>query len=272
LPRSIQVPKWHSQSDAASLAADLEYWGLHLWIIFDRDFESPALLQQGIFELTAEELARAERFSQRQDCHHFIVGRWMLRQLLGSYSFTLPRNIEFAIDEHGRPSLANPAFPIDFNLSHTAGIITCAFALRGKVGIDVEKVRPDRFDPNMARNYFSEVSCRDILDAPPNCREQRFFEHWVLTEAYAKARGDGLTLPAPLSFSFEGGDRGAIRVVCSEEISSNGWQFYLLRPGAEHRMAIATARGSIRAPIVRALRPDGSYRMVLDTVASYGSL
>ncbi len=140
----------------------------------------------------------------------------MLRHLLGKHSLAVPREITFAINQHGRLEFVGfNRLRIQFNLSHTDGMVACAFTSGAEIGIDVEPVRQSRFDMEIAHNYFSAAACRDILRASGDSRTERFFEYWVLMEAYAKARGAGL-VHTEGSFVFETGDRSRIRFIPSQ--------------------------------------------------------
>src|SRR5215471_9230158 len=113
--------------DEGAPSASLAPGCIHIWCVNGEDIDDPALLRQGASDLTAPEVARAERFVKRGDRHHFIIGRWMLRHLLGEYSLAVPREITFALNEHGRPELAGlNRLRIQFNLSHTDGLVACA--------------------------------------------------------------------------------------------------------------------------------------------------
>jgi 4'-phosphopantetheinyl transferase len=254
--------------DEGPPSASLAFGCIHIWCVNGEDIDDPALLRQGASDLTAPEVARAERFVKREDRHHFIIGRWMLRHLLSKYSPAVPREITFAINEHGRPELAGlNRVGIHFNLSHTDGLVACAFTSGTAIGIDVERMRQSSFDMEIACDYFSAAARRDILRASGDSRTERFFEYWVLTEAYAKARGTGL-VDTEGSFVLESGDRSLIRFIPSQARDRTAWNFWLAAPAPGYRMAVALAAKPSRPPIVRRLRPDGSYDATFQTLAS----
>jgi len=256
-------------ADAERLSASLSPGRVHVWCVTGEDIDDPALLRQGVTDLSATEAARAARFARREDRHHFIIGKWMLRHLLAAYLSTAPRDIVFATNQHGRPELAGcNRLPLHFNLSHTDGLVACAFASGIKIGIDAEYVRPSRFDIEVARNYFSVEAWRDILDGCGISQTERFFEYWVLTEARAKARGVGLLRPADGSFVHERDDRSRIRFVSSQASDPTDWTFWLSEPAAGYRMAVAMAGEPDGPPIVRRLRPDGFCGTNCRTIAS----
>jgi 4'-phosphopantetheinyl transferase len=254
--------------DEGTPPASLASGCIHIWCVDGKDINDPVILRRGASDLTASEVARAERFVKQEDRHRFIVGRWMLRHLLGKYSLAVPREITFAINQHGRPELVGlNRLRIHFNLSHTDGLVACAFTSGTAIGIDVERMRQSSFDMEIACNYFSTAACRDILHATGGSRMERFFEYWVLMEAYAKARGTGL-VHTEGSFVFENGDRSRIRFIPSRAKDRTVWNFWLAAPARGYRMAVAVAARPSGPPIVRRLRPDGSYNATFRTLAS----
>jgi len=68
-------------------------------------------------------------------------------------------------------------------------------ALRNRLGIDVECVRPSiRIDhDDVARETFSSEEIASLRAVDPQLRSQAFFELWTRKEAYLKAIGDGLS-------------------------------------------------------------------------------
>src|SRR5258708_6017768 len=59
--------------------------------------------------LSADEVARAERFHFARDRQHFIVARGLLRTLLGRYLHIPPEDLSFAYNAYGKPELAPSA-------------------------------------------------------------------------------------------------------------------------------------------------------------------
>lgn len=242
---------------------------VHVWYVAGKDIDDPAILRQGASRLTAVEAARAASFARREDRHRFIVGRWMLRRLLSAYPPAISDGITFAIDRHGRPELAgpNPSL-IHFNLSHTDGLVACAFTAGSEIGIDAERIRASRLDMEVARNYFSIAACRDIVDAPGSLQAERFLEYWVLTEACAKAHGAGLLAPAAGSFALENADRSRIHFTPSRASDPTAWSFWLAEPAVDYRIAVALAGKPSGPPLVRRLLPEGSCDAQCRTVAA----
>jgi len=146
------------------------------------------------FELLSEdETARAARFVFPRDRSHFIVGRGLLRELLGMYLRCTPEKLRFKTGQFGKLSLADHP-EVRFNLSHSYGLVLYAFALERELGIDAEKIRAEFATEEIAERYFSLVEQRELRALPMELRTEAFFLCWTRKEAYAKAHGDGLQI------------------------------------------------------------------------------
>ena len=142
--------------------------------------------------LSDEERERLERLRRPEDRRDYAVAHALLRQTLASSGSRAAADWQFTTDDRGRPGLVNGQ--LAFSLSHTRGLVACAVATAGQVGLDVEAVRPIEA-AQIADDFFSPQEQRelDLLDAP--AAALRFFDCWTLKEAYSKAIGAGLDLP-----------------------------------------------------------------------------
>ena len=134
------------------------------------------------------EQVRLKRFVQAEAALHFLAGRLLLRRALQEYQLAPPNA---AVSEGAeKPFLIN--FPsIDFNISHSGGLVVCAVSTGGRIGVDTERVKT--LDMSAFQDYFSEKERQWMQKtASP---EQAFFRLWTRKEALAKADGRGLSLP-----------------------------------------------------------------------------
>jgi 4'-phosphopantetheinyl transferase len=147
--------------------------------------------------LSADEIARAEKFVFARDREHFIAARGILRMLLGRYLRKPPAGIALGKGPHDKPYLRAEAGepPLQFNLSHSHGLALYAFAMHREMGIDLEKLRPDFAAAEIAERFFSAHEQEELRALPPGLRTEGFFLCWTRKEAYLKARGDGLRIP-----------------------------------------------------------------------------
>lgn len=146
------------------------------------------------------ERAQAERFAFDADRRDYLVAHGLRRQLLGRTLGVPPEALRFTVDEpRGKPRLAWPERTgIDFNLSHTHGLVACAWSVPRHA--DAASVRPVGVDcENASRpidDDVAEVFCNAAeLAAVSGPATTARVNVWVMKEALLKASGRGLELP-----------------------------------------------------------------------------
>lgn len=145
--------------------------------------------------LTPGEIKRADRYYFPRDRENFIASRGILRVLLGKYLNVQPDGINLHFNKYGKPFLKNCEGSLNFNVSHSNGKILLAFARNHEIGIDIEYIRPDFADLEIARHYFSASEILALSRLPEASRKYGFFSCWTRKEAYIKAKGRGLSIP-----------------------------------------------------------------------------
>ena len=193
--------------------------------------------------LSADEQDRAKRFHFDRDRLHYVAAHLLLRDSLARYVDSNPQALQFQKSEFGKPFLSKPEVkgPLEFNLTHTQGLVACAVS-RTRVGIDAEFV--DRiFDDTFSKWVMAEHERQDLQQYADQSRTIRLLECWTLKEAYLKAKGVGLSQSLD-SFSFVRKNDGyQLQLNESHLDSSLKWQFHLesmLSP--KHIMSIAQER------------------------------
>lgn len=183
---------WSSPREAPVLATQ----DVHVWR-FSLD-QSPTIVNTFRRLLTPDEQMRADRFHFEKDRHNFIAARGCLRTIIAQYLKTLPHEVRFGYNDHGKPRLLNSggaADPLHFNVTHSAGIALYAFTRLGEIGIDIEHINPEIAGADIAQRFFSanEIACLQRL--PKGMQSRAFFNCWTRKEAFIKAKGVGLSLP-----------------------------------------------------------------------------
>jgi 4'-phosphopantetheinyl transferase len=166
---------------------------VHIWRV---DLEaSSAVLQRCETVLSPSERARAQRYVFERDRRRWTVARAALRHLLSRYLNTEPTQLEFDLNEFGKPSLTTPykELNIEFNLSHSAEMALYAFTRNRLVGVDVEYMRTDLDYDGMARHSFSVQEQHILRHLVGEEKIRAFFRGWTCKEAYAKALGKGFS-------------------------------------------------------------------------------
>jgi 4'-phosphopantetheinyl transferase len=134
----------------------------HVWTVLIPE----TLSQLSAFDdlLSQDEKDRAARFHCTDDRNRYVVAHGILRQLLGRYLSMLPETLAFTTNSFGKPTLSGHGDQqlLSFNLSHSGEVILFAFALRRKIGIDVEKIRTDIAVLDLAAGQFGGGEVQEL--------------------------------------------------------------------------------------------------------------
>jgi 4'-phosphopantetheinyl transferase len=158
----------------------------------------PARLLAGLERiLAADEQERVRRFRFEGDRRRYLVGRGLLRVLLGRYLEIAPARVRFDYTRFGKPHLAAGLAPrlLQFNVSHSGEQLLIAVADGRALGVDVEQIRPDIGVDAIAGRFFSSNEQAALAGLAGCARIEAFFDCWTRKEAYIKAKGEGLSLP-----------------------------------------------------------------------------
>jgi 4'-phosphopantetheinyl transferase len=168
---------------------------IHVWRQSLEPWSHPVERYRSV--LSPDELQRAGRFRFDRDRNEFLVSRATLRTLLGCYLDIPANQLRFFYSEYGRPLLpaSDYAEEVDFNVSHSDGMLLLAFTRGRKIGIDIEKVRRDFVTAEIAERFFSAAERLALRELPHEQRHEAFFRCWTRKEAFIKALGEGLRHP-----------------------------------------------------------------------------
>jgi 4'-phosphopantetheinyl transferase len=215
---------------------DLGETEVHLWRV-GLDASGPALAKLRE-TLSGDEVQRGERFRFPELQRRFVAGRGALRLILGGYLSVDPRRIDFGYTAHGKPFLKDPPGGIQFNLSHSGGLMVAAICRTWRIGVDIEKEDP-RFDARqIAERYFCAAERNEIAKSRPEDQFRAFFRLWTAKEALLKGTSLGLTSElhqAEVSLA-------PLRVVTmpGQEAGEN-WQLAAFDPGEGYSGSLAVA-------------------------------
>lgn len=153
--------------------------GGHEWLLDER--EAAAVL-------TDEELERYRAYRTNVKRKEFLLGRLMMKSLLGWKYGIPPLAVKLSKNSFGKP-----AYPGEwqFNLSHANGVVACALARHRRVGIDLEFM--DASNLNLVGHICSGEE-QDYMRANSGEELRAFYEIWTKKEALIKAAGTGFTM------------------------------------------------------------------------------
>jgi 4'-phosphopantetheinyl transferase len=165
--------------------------------------------------------------------HEYLAARALCRLALSYYTKINPADWRFKSETHGKPRIAQPRqhTSLYFNLTHTTDLIICLVTRVGEVGIDAESLARRVDIDDITKHFFAPAEKRSLAKLQPKDRTKRFFEIWVLKEAYLKGRGRGLSISpekVPIRIHRDG---------IPDPIGK--WQLELHSPTLEHVAATA---------------------------------
>lgn len=191
--------------------------------------------------LSPDETARAKRFYFERDRARFIVGRGLLRILLGGYLSIDPARIEFSYGPHGKPALKTNDHPpaIEFNLAHSNDRVVYAFCRDRELGIDVEYIRAMEDIDALARHVFSPHEVALVTSLSGQEKHDAFFKIWTCKEAVLKASGDGLTKPLDQTDIAITEESARLVSIDGDREQATAWHLETWRPTPAYQAALA---------------------------------
>jgi 4'-phosphopantetheinyl transferase len=223
------------------------YRQLHLYVGLLDEVDTPHARSLCMAMASAGESKRAAQFVHERHRRQFLLAHGLVRAALSKVvPEVAPAEWDFLADHYGRPYIVAPvgAGSLHFSLSHTEGCVACAISTCESVGVDVQAT--ENFDAflDIAEGSFSLNEIAALLRAPPQERQDLFFDLWTLKEAYIKARGMGLHLPLD-GFSIMIGLGTSIGITFSPGFgdSADRWRFSRVLPSPRHKLAIADGSG-----------------------------
>lgn len=181
--------------------------------------QTAALLKQQSLQELLQELpvslhARALRYKSERSAYNYVVGRLILKR--GLAFFGLDNDLEqMVFQPNGKPIIAG----IHFNIAHSDHQVVCGFSKQGRLGLDVEKIKPINFENFTA--MFSDQEWARISAAADPIRA--FYWFWTRKESIIKALGLSLSylhqieLDASSDHCVIDGQRWFLRDIIREE-------------------------------------------------------
>ncbi|WP_308925224.1 4'-phosphopantetheinyl transferase family protein [Janthinobacterium sp. J1-1] len=154
-----------------------------IWLLDARSIDD-ALLPGFESWLSPQELARYRRFMRPQRQRQFLLGRALLRTLLGQ-ALALPAASIVLEERPGQAPLA-PAGAPHFSLSHSGHWIACTLSEQIAVGLDIEVMDQERDLPALARQAFGDAVAEGLAAMAHAEQVVSFYRRWSEYEARYK--------------------------------------------------------------------------------------
>jgi len=240
---TFYLPPWNSSLEHPLLRGD----DLHVWRAV---LDQPASVVQSFLSiLSSDERRRSGNYYFPKDRDSFVIARGVLRTLLGRYLNMQPDQLRFCYGAQGKPGLTVPSGTdqIRFSVSHAHKLALCALTRNREIGVDVEYVREDLANTEIAERFFSRREAAMLRALPIERRAEGFFNCWTRKEAYVKARGMGLSLPLD-QFDVSVGPGEGAAILSTQESSKEAlaWSLRDLAPAHGYVGALAVAGGNWR--------------------------
>lgn len=131
---------------------------------------------------------KISRFKKWQDRQAGLFGKLLLMECLKAYGYSSDDINNISFDEFGRPFIAQH---VDFSISHSDEFVICAMTGRGRVGIDIEKIKSislSDFEQYMTSHQWGNIKTSSN-------KFRIFYSYWTSKESVLKADGRGLSVP-----------------------------------------------------------------------------
>jgi len=182
--------------------------------------------------LSTEELERANAYAFDWLKKRYLMGRFFLRQVIGTTLDLDPGGLEFERDSYGKLSICGKYVP-HINLSYTGAAVLIALA-DYPVGVDIERINPTFVYQDIIDHYFSPEEADFISTA--NDPADAFFLLWTRKEAVLKAVGTGLVDDLHAVPSLQ---NGSICRLGTKLLSSGIWQVNSYYVATDYRISVA---------------------------------
>lgn len=139
--------------------------------------------------LSSDEVERAARFRFERDCDAFVTARGVARTLIGRRLGVPAEDVVFGSGPNGKPEVEG----VSFNVSHAGEWVMVGVAAAGRVGVDVEQMRPGVEMRSLARRFFTPAENEALARLSGDELVRGFYGCWTQKEAFVKAVGEGLS-------------------------------------------------------------------------------
>jgi 4'-phosphopantetheinyl transferase len=127
------------------------------------------------------------RYRRWEDAHASLFGKLLLMTALAEAGSTATLH-DLQYNAFQRPFLDKGP---DFNITHSGNRVACILGRTGRVGIDLEAIRPMPIED--FRQQFTQGEWAAITGAPESMSV--FYHYWTAKESLIKADGRGLNIP-----------------------------------------------------------------------------
>lgn len=147
-------------------------------------------------ELLEKERQHIFRYRYWQDQQRSMLAMRLIKHVLSKQINVDMKILHIERDSSGRPFVTNPKWKGDFNISHSGDWIILAVSEYGKIGVDIEGIKP--IDFSIAKTFCSQREYAQLQKYDYEQKLTYFYSLWTLKESFVKLVGTGLYYPINL--------------------------------------------------------------------------
>lgn len=158
-------------------------------------------VEEGLGWLSASERQRYSRFGSEMAARRFLLGRTMIRRVVGEALDVQPGSLGIELEDGGKPRIrmAEEA-GLAFNISHDGDDVVLAVARCRSIGVDLVSMSRRRQAARIAAHFFPAPE-RAQLAGAGDAVALRSLQLWALKESAAKVEGVSVWAALP-RFAF----------------------------------------------------------------------
>ena len=135
---------------------------------------------------------KVKRYRRWQDAQAHLVGRLLLLEGLRAFGVHRDAIPVLRYSAFERPYLDHAP---DFSIAHSGEYVLCVLSDQGRVGVDIEKIRPIALEDMQLSFSKREWAAITTSEHPT----ERLFHYWTQKEAIMKADGRGMLIAERIS-------------------------------------------------------------------------
>ena len=195
--------------------------------------------------LSNNEVKRADKMKTKKKKRQYIITRGMIKKLLSIIIDKDPHKIEFSYNHHGKPFINEKynGYSVEFNTSHSGRYGLIAITLDNKVGVDIQKIKPEIDFRALSSRFFSNNERNELLKLEKHEQQEAFYLGWVRKESFIKATGMGVAYGLD-QFSVSLNKEDNSNVIISD-YENKKWHCYDLIEIGNYKTALTTCKNNI---------------------------
>lgn len=137
--------------------------------------------------LSASEKEKVSRFKNINDRYVSAISKYIIKKSIQKLLTLATIDLQIKYNKFGKPFVDEDIY---FNVSHSEGLVVCAFTKTDQIGVDIEYIKPI----NIAdfRDILTSFEWHLLNGSVDICGA--FYELWTQKESILKACGTGLSV------------------------------------------------------------------------------